>query len=216
MVKWAIFDVDGTLFPRTSLEKKYISYLIRQGILPVKNIFHYALYATTNIFHKNFTDAFKNNKMYLYKLPGKIVWANAAYFVQDVIWPEISKRGLQEIEHYRKEDYKILIMSGSPDFLTMNLTKIVKPDFTITSNLQIKNGHFTGKINGLHPYGERKTKILLNTASRIKIDFDKSVVYANHDSDIDHMNLFGRAIAVNPRPKLKTYALEKGWSIEYW
>jgi len=216
MVKWAVFDVDGTLFPTTSMEKKYILHLLFLGQLPVRNIFYYALAAFYYLITRNWVEALKNNKYYLKELPFRPVKENGARFVREQVWPHISKKGLQNIEKYRRLNYKILVMSGSPDFLTEVLAVRLKPDYLITSKMQIRNDIFTGRLDGLHPYGDRKTQLLQKAAPDIGLDFKQSIVFANHDSDIDHMKLFGTAIVVNPRPKLQEYASKNGWPVEYW
>jgi HAD superfamily phosphoserine phosphatase-like hydrolase len=216
MAKWAVFDVDGTLFPPTSMEKKYLLYLLSQGYLPLRNILYYAFYALYTLLRHDWIEAFKNNKYYLKEIPATPIRENGAHFVNSQVWPEISKQGLQKIEKYRRLNYKILIMSGSPDFLTETLSAGLKPDYIITARMQTSNGVFTGKLNGLHPYGERKTRLLLAVSSKIALDFKKSIVFANHSSDIDHMKLFGTAVAVNPKPGLREYALKNNWAIEKW
>ena len=216
MAKWAVFDVDGTLYPPTSMEKKYILYLLSHGYLPLRNIFYYALYACYYLITRDWVEAFKNNKYYLKELPFKPVKRNGARFVRKQVWPHISKKGLQTIEKYRRLNYKILIMSGSPDFLTEVLAAQLEPNYLITSKMQTSHGVFTGQLDGLHPYGHRKTQLLQAISHNIGLDFKQSIVFANHDSDIDHMKLFGTAIAVNPRPKLKEYALKNRWPVEYW
>jgi HAD superfamily phosphoserine phosphatase-like hydrolase len=198
MTKWAVFDVDGTLFPPTSMEKKYLLYLLSHGILPLRNILYYAFYVLYTLLRRDWVEAFKNNKYYLKEIPATAIRKNGAHFVN------------------RHLNYKILIMSGSPDFLTEILSTRLKPDYVITARMQTSNGVFTGKLNGLHPYGERKTRLLLAVSSKIALNFKKSIVFANHSSDIDHMKLFGTAVAVNPKPGLREFALKNNWSIEQW
>lgn len=216
MARWAVFDVDGTLFPPTSMEKKYLLYLISHGFLPLRNILYYAFYALYTLLHHDWAEAFKNNKYYLKELPFTAIRKNGVSFVNNQVWPEVSKQGLQKIEKYQQLNYKILIMSGSPDFLTQTLSARLKPDYVITASMQTRNGAFTGKLNGLHPYGERKTRLLLVVSPKLSLDFKKSIVFANHSSDIDHMKLFGTAVAVNPKPGLREYALKNKWPIEHW
>jgi len=216
MARWAVFDVDGTLFPLSSMEKIFISFMIKNGAIPVQNIFTYFLIGLHRSLFKGFEEGFKNNKYYLKYLPAPPVSKRAAKFVLQQIWPQISTTGLQRLAEYRLKNYQILIMSGSPDFLTQPLAEIIKPDFSIAAELEIRNNHFTGKLNNLHPYGKRKSQLLFDHQSVLQIQFDKSVVFANHHADYHHMELFGKAIAVNPTSKLKLLARKHNWQTEIW
>jgi HAD superfamily phosphoserine phosphatase-like hydrolase len=216
LARWAVFDIDGTLFSSTSMEKKFIYFMLKKGVLPLPNVFLYLLYSTYKLFQQNYPDAFKSNKYYLHYLPVNKIQNKAVQYTKKVIWPNISDKGKETIREYSENKYKIFIMSGSPDFLTLQLCNFIRPDFIVSSKLEIKNHRFTGKLNNLHPYGARKTKILKELKKELDIDFDSSIVFANHHSDIDHMKLFKEKVAVNPTHKLKKYAQKNQWRIEKW
>jgi phosphoserine phosphatase len=73
-----------------------------------------------------------------------------------------------------------------------------------------------GYVAGPHPFGRRKSAILQEAGQELEIDFSQSVVFANHHSDVHHMRLFGKAVAVNPTGKLKRLATASGWEIATW
>jgi HAD superfamily phosphoserine phosphatase-like hydrolase len=216
MAPWAVFDVDGTLFPHSSMEKRFIGYMMKKGALPIKNIFSYFFLGTLKSLFDGYEEGFKNNKQYLRNLPAPPLTKTAAKYVNQQIWPQISVMGLQRIAEYRQKNFRILIMSGSPDFLTYPLVEMIQPDFTIAAELEIRDHQFTGKLKNLHPYGERKSQLLVNHQSELQIQFDESVVFANHHADYYHMKLFGKAIAVNPTAKLNVLAQKYHWQTEVW
>jgi len=216
MTRWAVFDVDGTLFPSSSMEKSFIRFMLKKGAIPVQNIFTYFSLGLLKTLFEGYEEGFKNNKYYLKFLPVLPIAKTAAIFVRQQIWQKISTTGLERITEYRLNKYHILIMSGSPDFLTHPLAKLIKSDFTIAAELEICDQQFTGKLKNLHPYGERKSQLLIEHQSLLQIQFDESVVFANHDTDYHHMKLFGKAIAVNPSAKLKMLAQKNHWQTEVW
>jgi HAD superfamily phosphoserine phosphatase-like hydrolase len=216
MARWAVFDIDGTLFPASSMEKSFIGFMLRKGAIPVQNILSYFLWAILKTVFEGHEEGFKNNKYYLKSLPVPLVARTAKKFVKQCIWPQISATGLQRISQYRSKKYRILIMSGSPDFLTFPLTDIIQPDFTITAELEVWNQKFSGKLKNLHPYGERKSQLLIDHQAELEIDFEQSVVFANHHADFDHMKLFGEAVLINPTAKLKTLCQKYHWQTEFW
>lgn len=216
MARWAVFDVDGTLLPPSSMEKLFILYMLKNGILSLRNIFYYFLTGFLHLFHNSFNIAFKSNKFYLKDMPVQPVRTAGAGFVQQCILPQLSATGLKRLRDYRKQGYRILLMSGSPDFLTLPLAGYLRPDAVITTHPEVKKGRFTGHLRNLHPYGDRKTRLLLRYREARKIDFQRSIVFANHHSDAHHLRLFGEAVAVNPTPKLKRLAENHNWKIEIW
>lgn len=216
MSRWAVFDVDGTLLPGTSMEKMFLLHLIKRRKLPLRNFIFYFLRLLLKLLYENSTEAFKNNKYYLKNLPVNGVRASAGQFVKHRILPQISQAGMQKMNLLRTEGYRILLMSGSPDFLVQPLAKHLKPDFTIATVLETQGDIFTGRIVGLHPYGERKKQLLEQAAAELQIDFGKSVVFADHHADADHMQLFAKAAAVNPTRQLRKLALTNNWEIEIW
>ncbi|RQW04975.1 MAG: hypothetical protein EH225_05100 [Calditrichaeota bacterium] len=214
--RWAVFDVDGTLYPPSSMEKMFILYMLGKGILPAFNILIYFLTAGMKTLLYGHEEGFKNNKYYLKGLPEKATKRAARQFVRNTILPDISPTGVNRIQHFRKRGYKILVMSGSPDFLTLPLCERLYPDYTVTADTEISHNRFTGLLSGPHPYGERKKELLLNLEKKIGINFLQSVVFANHHADVAHMKLFGKVVAVNPTTDLKKTAFEQGWEMEIW
>lgn len=216
MAKWAVFDVDGTILPDTSMEKLFLLHAIKNRIIPPGNIWSYFRKSLPATLKGNFIDAFKSNKFYMKNLPVSKIRQFGLKFAKEAIWPKISETGLNKIEQFRGNGFKILIMSGSPDFLTIPLVDKITHDYLITTKLAASHGKFSGEVSGLHPYGRRKTKILLDLQQRLQISFEESAVFANHHADADHMQIFGTAIAVNPTRKLAAFAHQRGWPIEWW
>ncbi len=216
MQPWAVFDVDGTLFPPSSMEKSFIEHMLHHGAMPGGNIFYYLLVGGIQALQKNYVDGFKNNKHYLTGLPAPVITREAKKFVEKRIIPKLSPAGLKCIKDFRAAGYKILVMSGSPDFLTFPLSSFLQPDYTIAAILEIKNRCFTGKLSNIHPYGERKTQLLHELQNRLQIDYPKSIVFANHHADFHHMKLFDRAVVVNPTTKLRDLAEVQHWPVEIW
>jgi phosphoserine phosphatase len=190
--------------------------MLKKCALPSQNIFYYFLDGIYRSFFYGIAEGFKSNKYYLRHLPVHPVQQEALRVVRKIIWPAISRTGKDRIGLYRKNHYKILIMSGSPDFLTYPLCHYLDPDYSIGADLDIRQSYFTGKLKSLHPYGNRKTILLQQLENSLEIDFEASIVFANHHADYDHMRLFGKAIAVNPTPRLKTMAMKQHWPIEHW
>lgn len=216
MARWAVFDVDGTLLPKSSMEQRFIMHLVKRGVILHKNILSYFSYGIISALKGNWEDGFKNNKRYLKGLAVEEIKTIAEYYHRHSISPALSQTGLSTVAEYRIEGFRILIMSGSPDFLAKHLVAEIKPDRSVSTRMGIKDGKFTGAITGLHPYGIRKKKILEELQPQLDIDFKESIVFANHHADVHHMGMFGKAVAVNPTPALRRIAIKREWEIAVW
>ncbi len=216
MAKWAVFDFDGTLLPGESFEKRFIEHLTRQRIIPFGNYLSYGLFALKGILRGRPVEGFKANKRYLKNLPEKEIRQEAEKFFRTEIQDRLSAAGRKRLEKLRKEGYRIMLLSGAPDILKAPLQSRFQPDFLLCARLQLRDGRITGELEGLHPYGKLKATLLNRLADSLDIDFRQSIVFANHHSDIAHMELFGTAVTVNPTRKLSGHARKRGWKIETW
>lgn len=216
MAKWAVFDVDGTLLPGISMEQLFVRYGRENRLIPPVNFLYFALNALKILLRGKISDMFKTNKALMKDLPADKVETAAEICFDEMVKPRLSAQGGEVVNAYRREGFKILIMTGSPYFVAQHLIPLYQPDELIGFHLEIADGIYTGKGIGLHPYAQRKREVLLNLREKLDLSFDESVVFANHHTDVYHMELFGKAVAVNPTPKLRRIAEKRGWEITIW
>lgn len=216
MNPWAVFDVDGTLIPNHSMESAFLKQIFDSGFIKTEQILRHVGQAARLAFRNQLDTAIYQNKTYLKGMSQDDVARQARTAFEERIAANISPQGLYWVNHYRREGFRILVMTGAPDFLARHLLPVFDPDHMISTITEIENGFYTGRISGLHPYGMRKTLLLQRTARKLHIDFSRSVVFANHATDQDHMRIFGRAIAVNPSLSLQKTATLRNWEMMRW
>jgi putative phosphoserine phosphatase/1-acylglycerol-3-phosphate O-acyltransferase len=216
MARLAVFDVDGTLLPSTSLERQFVLHGLKSGILPIRNMIFFFARALRYLLQGNLEDAFKSNKSYLRNLPVEMVERESSRIFGESIAQKLSRDGIEMMNSCKERDFKILVMSGAPNFLTCHLSSVCPQDFVISAKLEILEDKLTGKIAGPHPYGARKKELLIQMKEKLEIDFATSIVFADHHADAYHMELFGNVMAVNPTRKLLRLARKRDWEIQYW
>jgi len=216
MKTWAVFDVDGTLLPGASMETIFIRECLRRRVIPLRNWARAGWGIVKNLAREDWRLTARGNKMYLKNLPVKKVTEIAGEIFDDLISPAFSRAGQQKVRDLKQRGYGILLMTGSPCFLTKYLSDIFDYDELICTKLETSEEHFTGKISGRHPFGEIKRDILLQKKAALEIDFFASHAFANHESDVWHLALFGNAVAVNPDAGLRYIAQMRGWQMEHW
>jgi len=216
MAAWAVFDVDGTLLPRTSMERMFWRHLLRCRQFPARNLIHFVLRGLDGALRTGFDGLLKSNKSYVRGLTVAGVRPLAADCYQLRIAPRLAQKGKEAVESLRRQGYKIMIISGAPDFLAERLRADYAPDLIVSSGLEIESGRYTGRLSTPHPYGERKRSILSDLAQTEDLDFARSIVFADHASDIPHLALFGQSVAVNPKRGLRRQARRRGWKVVRW
>jgi phosphoserine phosphatase len=87
-------------------------------------------------------------------------------------------------------------------------------DHVICSVLQEREQRLTGRIAGLHPYGEAKSDLVVRLAEEHCIDLSQSYCYADHHTDEGMLRRFGHPVCVNPTARLRASAHQAGWRVE--
>jgi phosphoserine phosphatase len=210
-----IFDLDGTLIPNTSAEKTFFFYLLRNRILSVISIIQLlpALWKAQGNLH----EMTLSNKRYLKnKLVVDFEGIAQKYFeprIDALVFPFMSHL----ISEHMKNGDKLLLLTGTLDFIAGCFTHHFHFDGYKATRLEIRGGRFTGKVLGIQPFGIGKLEVLRDMRREYHFDSDKTVLYANTYADRYVMNAVERPIAVNPDKKLLNYALRAKWRIiEPW
>lgn len=212
MIKAAIFDIDHTILKGHSSERIFIRHLRERGIITPRDIIRFVLTFLTRLITLNGI-YIKKNKSYLKGKDVKVLEDEAGRCFRDKIMPYISTAALREIQEKKDSGYTIVLLSGTLDILIGQFKEYCKADIAIGSNLQRVNGVLTGGLEGIHPYGRGKAKLLEELALKMEIDLKGSFAYADHFSDIKFLRMVGNPVVVNAHPALWLYAKVKGWNI---
>ena len=216
MARWAVFDVDGTLIPGTSLEKEFVLFLLHHHIINPLQLLFFLTKFIVDLPRAGLIPAMKANKAFFAGLDVEKIHRAADVFFRHSLQNLLSDKGIAEIQKRRARGYRIMVLSGAPLFLLHHVNRFIHADQIVGSVLQQQKRKFTGRLDGQHFYGASKRELLEQLRTRLDIDFSRSVVFANHTSDEYHMTLFGEAVAVNPDRMLLKVARQKGWKIAYW
>ncbi len=215
-MQWAVFDVDGTILPDTSMERLLIREMLLNGLIPVRSFFVFSCIALKSVCRRGGVREFLRNKAYFQGLPEKPMVRFSRRLVDDKIVPRIPGEVRGEMDRLREKGYRILLMSGAPEFLLGPLAERLGADAAMGTVYEVEAGRFAGGPCGDHLYGSAKTRILNRCREELEMDFSRSAVYANDSSDAEHMRMFGTAVAVNPRKGLRRTAREEGWKVVRW
>jgi phosphoserine phosphatase len=199
------------------MERLLIKEMIMNGLIPVRSFFVFSCIALKSLCRRGGVRAFLRNKQYFKGLSEKSMARFARRLVAEKVVPRIPGAVRLEMDGLRKKGYRILLMSGAPEFLLGPLAEHMGADAAMGTVYEVVDGRFAGGPCGDHLYGSAKTRILAGRCKTdLGMDFSRSVVYANDSSDAEHMRMFGTAVAVNPRKGLMRAAEEEGWKVVRW
>lgn len=205
----AIFDVDQTLVQGYT-ERLFFRYLIRHAFLSLPQALTFLGNLACNP-QMRFQD-----KSYLAGLTVSEVLGLAQQCYREKIAPRVSRRGISCVLEHRDSGHTVILLTGSLSFLLLPLKEELGADWLIATEVGRDNGRFTGKIQGLHPRGENKLRLLLELALGQGLDLGRSYAYGDHIQDQHLFRSIGYPVAVNPSWRLKRQARRQRWPIRYF
>lgn len=157
----------------------------------------------------------KRKEIELWPLKGykqEVLEEAAQRFYQEVIKPNLIPEVMKEYHRYQEEGYRVVLISGGFGIYLRYFAEehgIDKND-VITSNVQIKRGKATGKLEGLDCMCENKVKLLEQRFDRSRI---YSIAYSDSSSDVPLLNWVNKGVVVAQIP---TWNKEFDLDILYW
>lgn len=208
----AIFDLDGTILDRSS-ERVFFLYLLTHREVNLIDLLTWTRYFVKTAYVVDYTQATKANKMYLRNKPCAKMRQLVSNCFSEKLVGHISRDAIAEIECHRRGGRYLTLLSGTLDFLLEHFMRHLDMDCMIGTSVEMQDDVFTGRVSGLHPFGEAKALITRQIADQHEIDLSESYGYANSFSDVPFLNTVGYPIAVNPDSQLSQYAKEHNWEI---
>ena len=125
----------------------------------------------------------------------------------------IYHKGKELVRQLKASGKRIILVSAAINPIVERFAKEIDIKEYICTQIQVKDGLFTGKIEGVPIHGEEKVSAISGYKVHNKISFEKSEVYTDSISDLPLMRLVGKPVAVNPDSKLLSIAKKEGWNI---
>ena len=108
---------------------------------------------------------------------------------------------------------KVLIASGSHDFLVKGFADHFKIESSIGTPVEIKDNIFTGNLSGEPTFKEGKVKAVDSWCLKNNLKISDSIFYSDSINDLPMFEVCGRPIAVNPDKLLKEIAIKRSYEI---
>ncbi len=219
----AFFDLDGTLLPPPSLERRFLRHLYGRRELTVARGARW-LWEFLCRAPYDWLAATEGNKTYLAGIPETSVadWAarpgrrSFAFF-----W-----EALVRLDWHAEQGHRLFLVSGTlaplarlaaralaQRWLASGIAPLVS---VCASEPVVQAGVWTGGLGGEALCGPAKARALGRLAAQRAVDLSRSYAYGNAWSDRWMLGCVGKPVAVNPSPRLARLALRRGWPVLRW
>ena len=210
----AIFDLDNTLISGDS-DYLWGKYLVACGLVDVDN------YESIN---QRFYDDYQNGSLDIYAFLKFSFEPLANHsldtlleirskFLNECIWPLISKQSRDLIQKHRDKGHYLLIITATNLFITEPIARKLGVESIIATEAQIVNGQYTGEVEGIPCFKEGKVKRLNDWLKSTSHNLDNSWFYSDSHNDLPLLELVTHPVAVDPDEKLEQHANNNNWPI---
>lgn len=211
----AFFDLDNTIVPGPAIEYRYFRLLWSQGLVGPRDLVKSAVALLREIPPFSF-DPLRRYKAYLAGKSDAATVAPAKSFFWESVCSRISEQARQAIEEHRAKGHRLVLITGSPEFLVEPVATYLKMDEVIAGRLERSGAIFTGRMLEPYPYRHGKRTAIERLAKEQDLDLAASYMYGDSPGDLPAFEAVGHPRIVNPIRGMGRIACRRGWPILYW
>lgn len=138
-------------------------------------------------------------------------------FFQEQVRQTYRSGALQAIEQHRSAGDRLIMLTSSTNYLAELVAEELRFDAVCANELEVDAlGLHTGQVVGGLCFGPGKLRHATRVAEKFGGDVKRAAFYTDSFSDVAVMEVVAQPVAVNPDPRLKRRAQQRGWQIVDW
>ncbi len=134
-------------------------------------------------------------------------------FIEQKIRPIVLEPALALVDKHRRAGDTLMIITATNAFVTQPIAELLGIENLIATDPQMKEGRFTGEVEGLPSFREGKVERLEHWLKAHAKTLDKSSFYSDSHNDLPLLERVSNPVAVDPDEKLLAYAHSQNWPI---
>ncbi len=213
----ALFDLDNTLLSGDS-DYEWAQFLIERGVLEraeyeAKNERFFRQYKAGRLDIHEFLD-FQLAPLARYPRAKLDEWHGE--FMQARVRPLIRARGVELVQRHLGQGHLCAIVTSTNAFITAPIAREFGVDHLLATELEVRNGRFTGRPSGTPCFRQGKVTCLaewLGERGQTLASFPASWFYSDSLNDLPLLERVTHPVAVDPDETLRREALGRGWPI---
>lgn len=210
----AIFDMDHTLVDADT-PNLWFEYLIDQGHVTSESFRaqreHFNEQYNAGVMQLDDYIAFEVSMIQSVPLPTLEAWQED--FAKRYVMPKITQKAKDWVRLHRLAGDELILATASNHFIGQTVQQLLEFEHLIATNLAIKDGHFTGEIDGKSSYREGKLHRTQEWIAQNGGSLDQATFYSDSHNDLALLNAVRNPIAVDPDEKLLQVAEAQGWKV---
>lgn len=212
-----VFDMDDTLV-NGDCSMLWNQYLVDKGIVTIPNFLEtdkklMGLYSIGKMDMEEYLDFVMQP---LFDIPQQKVDSMVDEFVTEYVNPRVFTEARSLIDELSVKSQPMLIISATVSFIVKKVALSLGITEAIGIDMQIKDGRYTSKVEGVPSYREGKIRRLKDWVSGTNDKYTPVHFYTDSINDLPLCEYSDYAYLINPCPQLKEAANNKPWEIYHW
>jgi putative phosphoserine phosphatase/1-acylglycerol-3-phosphate O-acyltransferase len=117
------------------------------------------------------------------------------------------------VEAHQEAGHTVAIITSATRYQAEPLAREMGIEHVLCTELEVKEGVFTGEVIRPTCYGEGKAVAGRSLAARVDLDLDESYFYTDSHEDLPLLEAVGRPRPLNPNRQLAQIAKERQWPV---
>ncbi len=150
-------------------------------------------------------------------VPESTIIERSADFYNSHMTGHLRPGAREALEQHRAQGHKLVLLTSSSVYLARIVSDELKLDGYLATTLGVDDtGHMTGEPGGTICFGSGKVELAQQYLDENGGTLGESAFYTDSYTDLPMMEVVGRAVAINPDPKLGKEASRRGWETYDW
>lgn len=134
----------------------------------------------------------------------------------DYVLPTVQAKGRAAVEQHRAAGEFIAIVTGATSYVAKPLARELGIECVVCTELEVKDGRFTGRVIEPLCYGDGKLALARRAAEKHDFALADATFYSDSITDLPLLEAVGVPVVVNPDARLLRVARRRSWKIERW
>jgi putative phosphoserine phosphatase / 1-acylglycerol-3-phosphate O-acyltransferase len=120
------------------------------------------------------------------------------------------------LHRHREAGRRLVLATTTPEDMVTPLAQVLGFDDVIATRYDVRDGRYTGRIDGSFVWGIGKLAAVRRWAAATGEDLANAHAYSDSVYDVPLLSSVGHPHALNPDPRLHALATLRRWPIEHW
>lgn len=216
MPRAALFDLDRTLV-RVETASLYVRYQREIGEATTTDIMRTLFWVAQ--YTLGILDAEKVASRVAATLEGtreQAMIEKCERWVERDVMPHVGPTARATVARHREAGDLLAIVTGASPYASKPVARRLGIPHVLASDLEVRDGSFTGKYSPPLCYGHGKIIRVERLAKTLGFSLDDAIFYSDSYTDLPLLAAVGEAVVVNPDPRLAREAKRRNWRVERW